>query len=235
MNIPKISATVEGLFIGKVTHRWKGRDPSAIHKTAASGLLNIDSNGFTDDAQADLKHHGGRDKAIHHYPADHYSVWIAEGEMPNGTLPAAFGENLTTHGLTELNLCIGDILRLGTAVVQISQGRQPCWKVSEYTANKRMAYLFQKTGRTGWYYRVLEHGQIRKGDHINLIERRQPDWTVQRVTAARLTRQVSSQDAHTLANLSDLAEGWRSAFEKLASGDFTENTSLRLIGQNNNI
>ena len=127
----RFSSRINGLFFGKVQNPWPGREPSAIDKKPVLGRHKIDLLGFIDDAQADLKHHGGVDKAIHHYASDHYARWIAEGEIPIGTKPAAFGENIATLGLTEDTLCIGDKLQLGSAVVQISQGRQPCWKVSE--------------------------------------------------------------------------------------------------------
>ena len=230
MMIPDLSAPIDGLFLGEIRQLWDGKEASAILKTATQGACRIDAVGFVDDAQADLENHGGHDKAIHHYATDHYPAWIAEGHIPQRTVPAAFGENIASLGLTEEVLCVGDILRLGTATVQISQGRQPCWKVSEFTENDRMAYLFQKTGRTGWYYRVLEHGAAGGGDQISLIERPQPDWSVRRVTAARLTRKVSEQDAAALATLPELAKGWRDAFAKMASGDRTENTDRRLKG-----
>ncbi|MGB7321636.1 MAG: MOSC domain-containing protein, partial [Albidovulum sp.] len=124
----------------------------------------------------------------------------------------------------------GDKLRLGSAVVQISQGRQPCWKVSEHTANKKMAYLFQKTGRTGWYYRVLEPGSAGIGDTISLLERTQANWTVKRVTTARLTRKVSREDADILATMPELARGWRTAFARMADGERDEDTIERLLG-----
>lgn len=230
MTDPERLGKIDGLFVGKAQHRWEGRGPSAIGKTPVKGRHEIDELGFIDDEQADLEHHGGHDKAIHHYPTDHYSSWIAEGEIPVGTIPAAFGENIASIGFTEENLCIGDKLRLGTSVVQISQGRQPCWKVSEHTNNKKMAYLFQKTGRTGWYYRILEPGAAGVGDTISLIERTQPDWTVKRVTAARLTKKVAQKDAETLATLPELAAGWRKAFARIAGGENDEDTGKRLLG-----
>ncbi|WP_170335387.1 MOSC domain-containing protein [Ruegeria arenilitoris] len=224
------TVVIDGVFLGKVRERWQGRPPSAIGKSTVYGRQKIDELGFTGDAQADLKHHGGHDKAIHHYATDHYPLWIAEGEIPDGTIPAAFGENIATRGLTEDTLCIGDILKLGSATVQISQGRQPCWKVSEYTNNKRMAYRFQKTGRTGWYYRVLDHGAAGAGDEVTVLERPQPDWTVKRVTVARLSRQTSQGEAETLALMPELADGWRQAFAKMASGNLLEDQSKRLEG-----
>ena len=227
----ELSARIEGVFLGRVAERWEGKPPSAIGKTAADGSQDIDELGFLADQQADLTVHGGVDKAIHHYAADHYGKWIAEAEMPAGTVPAAFGENIATVGLTEDTMCIGDTLRLGTAVVQISQGRQPCWKVSAHTGNDKMAYLFQKTGRTGWYYRVLEPGQAAVGDALMLMDRTQPDWTVARVTRARLTLRVSSQDAEVLAEMAELASGWREAFARMAEGDREEDTTARLQGR----
>ncbi len=226
----QLVTNIDGLFFGKVQHRWDGRDPSAIGKTPVAGHHEIDALGFVDDEQADHEHHGGSDKAIHHYPTNHYPSWSAEGEIPQGTIPAAFGENIASVGLTEDNLCIGDKLRLGTSVVQISQGRQPCWKVSEHTTNKRMAYLFQKTGRTGWYYRVLEPGVAGVGDTVSLIERTQPDWSVKRVTTARLTRIVTQKEAETLATMPELAVGWQKAFARIAGGERDEDTSKRLLG-----
>ncbi len=225
-----LTSRIDGLFFGRITAHWAEKPPSAILKMAVEGRQDIDEFGFVLDEQADLDHHGGHDKAIHHYASDHYADWITEGHIPKGTLPAAFGENIATTGMTEATLCIGDKLRLGTAVVQISQGRQPCWKVSEHTRNPQMAYLFQKTSRTGWYYRVLENGRAGVGDAVTLIERSEPKWTVARVTAARLTRQVTQQDAETLATLPDLADGWRQAFIKMANGERGEDTSARLKG-----
>lgn len=230
MTQPELSSRIDGLFVGRVEDRWEDRPSSAIGKMPAEGLQGINEFGFIADKQADLKNHGGLDKAIHHYATDHYAVWTAEGEIPGGTVPAAFGENIATFGLTEETLCIGDKLRLGTAVVQISQGRQPCWKLNEFTTNGKMAYLFQKTCRTGWYYRVLEAGHAKVGDGVTLIERTQPNWTVSWVTNARLTRKVTLREAETLATMPELAEGWRTAFVKLARGDAREDTDARLIG-----
>lgn len=225
-----LSSRIDGVFFGKVRARWDGNTPSAIGKTPVTGHHEIDELGFVSDEQADLVNHGGLDKAIHHYSTDHYSDWVSEGQIPEGSKPAVFGENIASFGMTENTLCIGDTLRLGTAVVQISQGRQPCWKVSEHTGNKKMAYLFQKTGRTGWYYRILEGGIAGVEDTVALLGRPQPNWTVERVTRARLSRQVSQADASVLAVMPELADGWRRAFSKMAGGDLDEDTSRRLNG-----
>lgn len=228
MTCPDLSAAIAGIYLGAVQAHWPGKPPSAIAKQRAEGRHRVTELGIKGDAQADLTVHGGPDKAIHHYAFDHYAAWQAEGCVAAGTQAAAFGENLSSLGLTEDNLCIGDILRLGSAVVQISQGRQPCWKLGLHCDNARMPYLFQKTGRTGWYYRVLEEGHLAAGDPITLIERRHPRWSVYTVTRARLTRRVPPQQAAELSRLPDLAAGWRQAFARMAEGALDEDTSARL-------
>ncbi|MCR9194526.1 MAG: MOSC domain-containing protein [Hyphomonas sp.] len=223
-----LSSKVIGLFVGKVESPWPGKAASAINKVRTEEVQEVGPTGFVNDAQADLTVHGGLDKAIHHYPADHYSIWQAEGEIPDGSMPAAFGENISASEFVETNICIGDVLRLGTALVQVSQGRQPCWKLNQHTNNPRMAFRFQQTGRTGWYYRVLERGHVQLGDEICLVDRIQEDWTVYRVTQARLTRKVDKTDVEQLSNMPELAENWREAFARMAKGNREENTEKRL-------
>ncbi|WP_166418771.1 MOSC domain-containing protein [Cochlodiniinecator piscidefendens] len=228
MNCPTLSATITELFVGNIEELWPGKAKSAIHKRKATGQHVITDVGFESDSQADLTVHGGADKAIHHYAADHYKFWQSEGLMARGTKPAAFGENISTLGLIEETLCIGDIFSAGSAILQISQGRQPCWKLNEHTGQKTMAYQFQKTGRTGWYYRVLESGSVQAGDKITLISRPCPDWSVAMVTRARLTKRITTDGAARLARLPELADGWKNAFAKMAIGQLNENTDKRL-------
>lgn len=222
-----VSVTVEDVFVGQVEQRWPGRPPSAIRKQSVSDRVEVSELGITIDAQADLKVHGGAEKAIHHYPADHYASWRKDLGRDD-LVPGSFGENLSATRLTERTVCIGDIFRLGSASVQVCQGRQPCWKLNLHTGENQMAYLFQKTGWTGWYYRVLKTGWFAAGEMLTLADRMHPDWSVERVTAARLTRKISPRDAAELANLPELAKGWRKAFAKMAEGAFSEDTSLRL-------
>ncbi|MEJ8473200.1 MOSC domain-containing protein [Roseibium algae] len=226
-----LNVTVGGLFCGSVAELWPGRPTSGIQKDPVSGPQHLGLEGFDRDAQADLSVHGGPDKALHHYPAEHYLLWQAEGLMEAGTQPAAFGENISTEGMTEETACIGDIFTLGSATVQISQGRQPCWKLNAHTGHDTMAYLFQKTGRTGWYYRVLVPGKVEVGDPLTLLERLHPDLSVEMVTRARLTKKIASADAVRLSEIPELAENWRAAFGKMAAGNLNENTSARLTGK----
>lgn len=162
--------------------------------------------GLEGDQQGDTRHHGGPEKAVHHYPREHYGAWREDGitaEAPG------FGENISTLGMTEADICIGDVYQLGTSVLQISQGRQPCWRLNARFDRPDMAYLVQKTARTGWYYRVLVEGEITAGDPLHLTERPKPQWPLSRVIDLLYTRTLDMDALHELAELPQLATSWR--------------------------
>ena len=155
---------------------------SAIDKRPVPGAVEIGIHGIVGDEQGDLRVHGGPDKAIHHYPFDHYAAWRADiGAHTVLTRPGAFGENLSTMGVTEADICVGDRLRAGSVVLEVSQLRQPCWKLNDRFDTRDMARRVQHTGRTGWYYRVLEGGTLRAGDTLEWLERPWPQWSLARV------------------------------------------------------
>ena len=211
--------------------RWEGRPPSAIGKTLVSGPQVATRLGITSDAQADLKVHGGPDKAIHLYPSEHYSHWRASGHVAADRLtPGSFGENLASEGLLETEYCIGDLLQIGAARLRITQGRQPCWKINEHTRSKRTAMEMQKLLLTGLYLAVEGEGLIEAGQAIELVARPSPGWTVARVTRARFDGKTPIEEVAEIAQLPGLAANWRAAFEKRLGGDFHEDTSKRLEG-----
>ncbi|GAB5463785.1 MOSC domain-containing protein [Hoeflea alexandrii] len=228
---PELRAIVTGLYVGQVRQLWPGKPVSAIGKLPTAAAQVLTETGFADDQQADLAVHGGVEKAVHHYAAEHYEAWRAElGPSADGFGPGRFGENISTTGMTESDLCIGDRLRLGSAIVEISQGRQPCWKLNAHAGLKTMAALFQQTARTGWYYRVIEPGTVRIGDEIMRLECPNPDWTVERVTRARLNPRLAPDIASVLARLPRLAPGWADAFSRKSHRGFSEDVTIRLEG-----
>lgn len=219
-----------GLYAGTPEELWPGRPPSAIRKSAVIGPVKVDKCGFTQDRQADLNVHGGEEKAIHHYPSEHMVFW--QKMFPGDArrfVSGCFGENISTTGLTEHNLCLGDILTLGSALVQVCQGRQPCWKLNAHLENKQMAAQFQRTLKTGWYYRVLEEGTVTTADTMRLVDRPNPDWPLFKVSQARFSKLLDTRSAHELVSLPELSESWRAALVKKQAG-LIENTSLRLEG-----
>ncbi|MBP7240403.1 MOSC domain-containing protein [Amaricoccus sp.] len=223
--------SVGAIFVGRVAAHWHGKPPSGIVKLAVVGRQWLTETGICGDEQADPAHHGGPEKAVHHYAADHYPFW--EREMPDVAarfVPGGVGENVSTRGLTEEMLCIGDVIRIGEAVVQVTQGRQPCWKLSAHVGRADMAARFQKSGRTGWYYRVLREGFIAAGDAIALLERPQPDWPLPAVIAARFDPKLDPGLAQRLAGLGELSGSWRAGFARKSDPTFVEDTGPRLAG-----
>ena len=188
------------------------------------GTLNL-----AGDGQADLVNHGGLDKAVNVYPHEHYAYWehtVGLTPLPMG----GFGENLTTQGLLEQDVCIGDVFQLGEATVQISQPRQPCWKLARYWRIKDLAVRVQETGRTGWYFRVLTEGHVQAGKKLVLQERRYPQWTV---SAANQVMHHLVQDRQAAQELSDckaLSSRWREKLRQRALTGAPESTSPRLNG-----
>lgn len=204
---------------------------SGIGKTAASHPLRLGPEGFEGDEQADRRVHGGVEKAVHHYPLDHYSDWRAElGDLQALTAPGGFGENISTAGLTEAEVAVGDTFRLGGALIQVSQGRQPCWRLNHRFGVPDMARRVQQTGRTGWYYRVLQTGTVTPWDRLELIDRLAPDWTLRRLWHALYVDRMNLVELEGIAALDVLAEGWRKYAVRRLDSRRVEDWSKRLDG-----
>lgn len=128
----------------------------------------LTKEGFQGDGVADLRYHGGPDRAVCVYPYEHYSLW--EKEFKN-TLPSStFGENVTVTNMLEKDVCIGDVFRLGDAVIQVTQGRIPCSTITKRMNNPSLLKRMVQTGFTGYLCRVLEEGNVRKNSKITLLE-----------------------------------------------------------------
>lgn len=204
---------------------------SAIAKTPVTGPLMLGPHGFEGDQQADRRVHGGPEKAIHQYPRDHYPDWQAQiGAHPLLTAPGAFGENLSGTAMTEGDVAVGDIFRLGDALVQVSQGRQPCWKLNHRFGLRDMARRVQTSGRTGWYYRVLQPGRVTPGDPLELIDRLAPDWTIRRLWHVMYVDRMKLDDLAHMAALEVLAEGWRRHAARRVDSGQVEDWTARLEG-----
>lgn len=204
--------TIRSLNLGAARPFRDDGTHSAIAKVPADGPVAIGALGLAGDEQADLSVHGGPDKAIHHYPHDHYAAWPDElGDHPLLRGEGAFGENISTLGLTEDAACIGDRYRLGTALIEISQGRQPCWKLDHRFDHKGLSAAVIRTGRSGWYYRVIEPGSVRAGDLLALVERPRPALTVARVFTLLIGGGHHADQAalRDLAAEPLLADNWR--------------------------
>jgi MOSC domain-containing protein YiiM len=203
--------TINAVLVGKTARFTADGEESAIAKIPVDGPRAVEFIGIEGDQQADLSVHGGPDKAIHHYPRDHYLWW--RDRLPRCAVldaTGAFGENISTTELTERDVCIGDRFRLGTALVEVCQGRQPCWKQAHRLGDKGVVATMVKSGRSGWYYRVIEEGRVAAGDDLVRTERLHPEWTVERVTGIVIAgRERDPLALQALSELPALAVGWR--------------------------
>jgi MOSC domain-containing protein YiiM len=200
---------------------------SGFRKSPVRGSLWLSNTGLAGDGQADLKNHGGPEKAVCVYPLEHHPYW--EERLDRRLGPAAFGENFSTEGLTESGVCVGDVYRVGTAVVQVSQPRQPCFKLAARHGVKELALWVQETGLTGFYFRVLEEGEVAAGDEIILLERPAPEVSLAEANRVMHLDKRDVVGIERLLGVTELSANWRRTFEKRLFGR-TEDAAPRLEG-----
>lgn len=183
---------------------------TGFFKSPVTGPVYLAKTNLAGDGQADLALHGGPEKAVLGYAAQHYPHWrqeLNQPEFPYG----AFGENFTIRGLTEAGVCIGDTFTVGDAQIQVSQPREPCWKLARRWRLKDLPKRVIATGRSGWYFRVLTEGTVEHGLPLILLERPLPQWSITRVSHAFYHR---TEDAAELASCQLLSPAWRQYFSR---------------------
>jgi len=219
------------VLVGTVAPLGPDGPASGIDKRPISGPWHITRLGIVGDGQGDLKHHGGPEKAVHQYPFEHYAAWEAEiGPHPLLARSGDFGENVSGEGWTEDTVCIGDVARFGSARLQVSQGRQPCFKLNLRFGRTDMARTVQRSGRTGWYWRVLEEGNADEGDRFTIIDRPRPAWPLSRLIALLYRNTSDRAGLSAMARVPELAEGWRTLAERRLATGRVEDWSRRLEG-----
>lgn len=201
-------ASITLLRTGTVTTRDWGTRPfrTAAVKTPHAEPVRLTAVGFVGDEQGNLKHHGGTEKAVCCYPAEYYDQWRAEGmDLPDG----AFFENLTIRGATDEKVFLGDTYRVGSAVVQVTQPRQPCTTISKKWSNKDLPKLMMSTNRCGYYLRVLEEGEVSAGDCFEFVSR--VPGAVSSAFVSRIMNVERGDRAamHELLNAPEFPERWR--------------------------
>ncbi len=194
---------------------------TAIFKYPTEGRLAIHGHNIEGDRQADLRVHGGPYKAVYLYPSEHYLYW--KGQLDLSDLPyGAFGENLTTSGLTEENVRIGDQFRFGTALLQVTQPRMPCFKLGLRFERSDMVKLFWKSGRSGIYFSVIEEGDLAAGDPIEKVTNGPEDITIDAVFRLYAGEEWSNE-LRERALRSPLRGGWKKGIQsRLTESDGRE-------------
>jgi MOSC domain-containing protein YiiM len=205
-------ATLAAVFVGRPRvfgadgRRWV----SSILKNRIDGPVAVRFENLCGDEQADRAVHGGPDKAICVYAAAHYSLWRSELGL-DGCGPGWCGENFSIGGQIEADVCVGDVFAVGSAIVQVSQPRGPCWKLARRWNRQDVVKRVVLSGRTGWYLRVLQPGAVEAGQALTLVERPCPDWPIERVNAVSYAREPRWADRVALAACTQLAAAWREA------------------------
>ncbi|MBU2897367.1 MOSC domain-containing protein [Vibrio hepatarius] len=220
---------VNSVHIGKAVDFAYGAR-SAIDKQIVDGRHYVSFLGLRGDEQGDLRVHGGVEKALHIYPSEHYVQWIKElGERAIFHHIGAFGENISSTGITEKDICLGDKICIGSAVLEVSQGRMPCWKLNVRFDQKNMAKRLQDSLRTGWYFRVIQEGEIGQGDKVILCERPYPDWPLSRIMGLIFEGCLEVTELRKLAQL-PLVESWKKLVLRRVNDHELEDWSPRLEG-----
>lgn len=189
---------------------------SGFRKSPEPGGLWLGETGLEGDGQADLENHGGPEKAVCVYPLEHYPYWQERLERP--LEPGAFGENFSTEGLLESDVCIGDVYRVGGALVQVSQPRQPCYKMAARHGVKELALWVLETGFTGFYFRCLEPGEVRMGEEISLVRRARTPVSLAEANRVMHHDKRDVESIELLLAVPELAASWRRTFEKRLVG-----------------
>ena len=193
---------------------WRGGTVrTSIFKAPISGRVRVTRLNLEGDEQSDLSVHGGVDKAVYAYPSEHYAFW--REELPAVSLPwGAFGENLTTEGLLEDAVRIGDRLRIGSAEFVVSQPRMPCFKLGIRFDRQDIISRLLESGRTGFYLRVAREGDLGAGDAVALTEQDADSLTVAAIVGLRTAKHPDLPLLRRASRLAALAEGWRDDFRR---------------------
>jgi len=194
--------------------QWRGKTVlTSIFKAPVAGPVQVKRLNVEGDRQSDLEVHGGADKAVYVYPAEHYAFWRAE--LPGVDLPGgAFGENFTTEGLIEDSVHIGDRLRVGSAEFVVTQPRMPCFKLGIRFGRPDMVKRFLRSGRTGFYLAVAREGEVTAGDAVMSITKHEPAISVAEIVGLYAADAANQELLRKASEHSALPEGWREYFRK---------------------
>jgi len=206
MNDPRVIS----IHVGKVAPLGPAGVPSGFVKNIVSGEVTVTASGIIGDEQADLRVHGGPDKAVYAYALAHYAAWRREyPQHTNLLISGGLGENLSIEGMTEAELCVGDVHGIGTTLLQVCQPRQPCFKFALRFNDNRMPKAMIRSGRAGWYYRILETGVISPADRVFLRERPNPNFPFARLVELITHHNATIAEWQQMNGMPGLALNWQ--------------------------
>ncbi len=199
---------------------WRGEVVrTGIFKEPVAGLRPLRRFNLDEDGQADLVNHGGQDKAVYAYPSEHYAFWRAL--LPGRDYPwGVFGENLSTAGLSEEKVCVGDEYRVGTARLVVTQPRMPCFKLGIRFGDPEMVQRFLDSRRPGIYFGIVDEGEIGPGDPIKLVRADPRRLSVVELLELKLDTAATESQLQRALSVPALADAWRLEFKKRLESSF---------------
>jgi MOSC domain-containing protein YiiM len=205
-------------LISKIDHVFAGGlgvlqpegQRTGIFKQRHSSPVRVELHGIVGDQHGDTRVHGGPEKAVHQYAAQNYErLAQAFAQSAPQLVAGSLGENISGVGLSECNVHIGDVFRIGSSVLQVSQPRSPCWKINHRFDAEHLSMFIARERITGWYYRVVQPGFIEAGDRIELLERHTERFSIDQFWQVQLSHRPIIDELVALAATQGLAEDWK--------------------------
>lgn len=218
------------VYIGNI-ESYPDYSPSAIAKRQIDGAVVLTSAGLEGDQQAEKSYHGGADRALCQFPREHYA-WLRQQfpEEEERFHPPAFGENLSTLGMTEDNVFIGDIFRWGEALIQVTQPRAPCYKLNHFLGCKNLSPLLQQSGRCGWLYRVVGTGNV-SGDRPLELLTRNSEVSVAEAISIAFNMPFDEEQYRRLMSAAGISASWTKTMQMRLVNRKIEDFGRRLFGK----
>lgn len=197
------------IFVGQICPLPPSNRPTGMFKAEITGTVPLGPCGLSGDEQADRRVHGGPEKALHLYPQIHYATLASRfPDAATALVLGAMGENISAPGWDEAQVSIGDVFRLGSALIQISQPRSPCWKIDDRFSVEGMAQFIAEQRITGWYFRVLEPGEVAPGADLLRLERPNASLSLADFLALWAEHRPEPERLLSLADLPGLSPNW---------------------------
>lgn len=225
----ELVSNISGLYLGDQVQIHNGVSSSINHKHSVN-QLSIQFDGVVDNDVADSKHHGGLDRVLHHFPREHYGQYRRLDLITTFGDAPSMGENISTVGLNETHINIGDVVQIGSVILQVTQPRSPCFKLNLQFKHPKFALAMQETRMCGWFYRVLSEGHISLSDKIRLIERK-TDISVAQAMQIYFLGEFDTAQYQILLDCEGLAQSWIHSLQRRIELQSIEDWDMRLYGK----
>ncbi|MCL1047241.1 MOSC domain-containing protein [Shewanella electrodiphila] len=223
-----LAKKISGLFRGDKIDTLESIDSGMNNKLPVQSL-SVTQHGVEGDKQADPIHHGGEERVLHHFPREHYGQYRRWDLITNFKDVPAMGENISTVGLDESQVNIGDIIQIGEVLLQVTQPRSPCFKLNLQFGHPKFALAMQESRMCGWFYKVLQAGEINANDSIVLIERK-TDISIAQAMKIYFLPEVDPEQYQQLMQCEGLAQNWVASMQRRIDTQQIENWQYRLYG-----